>query len=153
MQGTVNKINYNGKAYSAQVDNEWYGAGFDQPKFSEGDTIEFNVEQRGKFKNLQYPKVLGSAVSGSSGGSTASAPEPRVDTRNISIVYQSSRKDAIEFVAMLLANQAVPLPTKKSDQADAIKALVEDYASQFYIRVMEVVEAGGCTIEDMADFT
>lgn len=152
MQGTVNKVNFNGKAYSAEVDGSWYGAGFNEPQFSEGDVIEFQVEQRGKFKNLQGAKTIGSASTGTTAAPKAKAgavdPQVWID-KDTSILYQSCRKDAINFVGVLLANQAVAVPAKKSDQADAIQALVEDYSAQFFVRTKEVVEAGGCTIEDM----
>ncbi len=150
MQGTVNRVNYNGKAYSAEVSGSWYGAGFNEPSFKEGDVIEFEVEQRGRFQNLKSPKVVGS----SEGSSAPQKAAPQgIDARTVSIAYQSSRKDAIEFVDVLVKNGAVSLPTKKSEQADALLALVEDYTAQFYIKLEEVIQDGGVTLEDMVPGT
>jgi hypothetical protein len=33
-------------------DNEWYGAGKYEPKCNKGDTVEFDIEWRGDFKNI-----------------------------------------------------------------------------------------------------
>jgi len=150
MQGTVNKINFNGKAYSAEINGTWYGAGFDKPEFNEGDVLEFDIRMNGKFKNLDKAKVLGSAAQGTVAAAPAGKPDPQVwvDKDN-SILYQSCRKDAIAFVGVLLANQLVALPAKKGDQCDAVQALVEDYTVQFFIKTRDVVQNGGCTLEDL----
>lgn len=145
MQGTVNKINFNGKAYSAEVGGTWYGAGFNEPKFKEQDVIEFTVENRGKFKNLGETVT----VVGTSTGSVKPPAKASFDDRNVSIAYQSSRKDALVFVQTLIQTGAITLPTKKSDQADALLALVEDYTAQFYLKLEDVVKEGGVTLEDL----
>lgn len=147
MQGTVNRILNNGKAFNAEISGTWYGCGFSAPSFKEGDVLEFEFEQKGKFKNLGKHSVLGT-----SSGNSAPAPsagKQSFDERNISIAYQSSRKDALHLVEILVQSGSVALPAKKSDQADAIKALVEDYAAQFYLKLESVVQAGGATLEDM----
>ena len=149
-QGTVNKIHYNGKAYNAEIGGAWYGCGFEKPKFEEGQVIEFEFGNNGKFKNMMHEtvKVLGTD-SGSKPAPKGGAVDPQVwIDKDISILYQSCRKDAIQFVNVLLTSSAVTLPAKKADQADAIKALVEDYAAQFYVKTKDVIEAGGCTLED-----
>jgi len=146
MQGTVNRINSNGKAFNAEISGTWYGCGFNAPKFKEGDVLEFEVEQRGNFKNLGKHSVIGT----SSGSSSAPAPaKASFDDRNVSIAYQSSRKDALVFVQLLVQTGAISLPAKKADQADALQALVEDYAAQFYLKLEEIVKAGGATLEDL----
>ena len=157
MQGTVNRVNNNGKAYSAEIDGQWYGAGFNPVSFKEGDVLEFEIEQRGQFKNLKNPRVVQGGVSEvSNAPAPAQAARPAkggVDPqvwvdKDTSILYQSSHKDALVFVGMLLQNGAVSLPTKKADQADAVNALVEDYSAQFFIKTRGVVAQGGCTLED-----
>lgn len=148
MQGKVNRVANNGKAFNAEIGGSWYGCGFSQPDFKEGDVLEFDFEQRGKYMNLGKYKVLGTEK-GAPAAPAKSQGSQGFDDRNTSIAYQSSRKDALYLVEILLANQAVPLPAKKADQADAILALVNDYAAQFYIRLEDVVKAGGCTLEDL----
>lgn|SRR5690606_15170114 len=150
MQGTVNKVSTNGKAWNAMVGDTWYGFGFNKPEFQEGQVIEFEFEQRGKFKNIRPDtvRILGS-TSGSSSPAASGSPKNSYDDRNISIAYQSSRKDALQLVQILVESQAVPLPTKKAEQADAILALVEHYTAHFFLKLEDVVKDGGVSVEDM----
>lgn len=52
--------------------------------------------------------------------------------RQNNIVYQSSRKDAIELVKLILSTEAMTLPTKKADRLAALEALVDHYTAQFF---------------------
>ena len=51
--------------------------------------------------------------------------------RDASIQYQSSRKDAIEFVGLILKADAVKLPAKQADKLESLEALVDHYTSKF----------------------
>lgn len=69
----------------------------------------------------------------------AGAPPPAAssgvssfDSRNASIVYQSSRKDALAMVEMLLENGAVKLPAQQSKIAGVIEALVDRFTALYY---------------------
>lgn len=62
----------------------------------------------------------------------AATGTPSWDGRNNSIVYQSSRKDAIEYVKLLLANGALPVPKDKKSIAGFLDAAVDRYTAQFF---------------------
>lgn len=58
-------------------------------------------------------------------------------TRESSIHYQSARKDALQFVDMILrAEQAgkviVKLPAKEAARLEAVEALVDSYTAQYF---------------------
>ena len=145
--GNVDRIYDNEKAYNLQVDGEWYGYGFKSdgaPSFTEGQTISFDYEQRGKYKNIDKKTIK--VVESSGGG--AAAPNTRsnsADNRQLSIQYQSSRNAAIQLVGVMLDAGAVAIPAKKADQFDAIVALVDDLTVKFHSDVDQTVEDGGVT--------
>lgn len=62
--------------------------------------------------------------SGSVGGSGS--------TRDASIQYQSSRKDAIALVDVLLRAAAIKLPAKEAMKLEAVEALVDGYTASFF---------------------
>lgn len=54
------------------------------------------------------------------------------DGRQNSIVYQSSRKDAIEHVKLLIQTGGLPLPKEKAKIAAAVDAAVDRYTALFF---------------------
>lgn len=54
------------------------------------------------------------------------------DGRQNSIVYQSSRKDAIEHVKLLIQTGGLPLPKEKAKIAGVIDAAVDRYTALFF---------------------
>lgn len=148
--GTKNGVGKNGPwtLYSVCIAGDWYGAGFDKPACDEGDFVNYEIEQNGKYKNIKSISVA-SAPAAPSGNNSGGNGVQRVDTRDISIRYQSSRKDALQLTEILLANDALAVPAKKADKADAIIAFVEDVTNQFYVKLQDVMDAGGVSAEDL----
>lgn len=116
--------------YSINMNDTWFNFGFDNPKVSKGDSISFEAKQD------QYGMVgdASSVVVNSNAGNAANTADKVVGTpsnsRQNSIVYQSSRKDAINIVGILLDVDAISLPAKK-DKMDVILALVDTITEEY----------------------
>jgi len=164
MQGVVQEINAkqgvgrNGPwiLYNVTIDGQKYGAGFDAPACKQGDFVNYEVEQKGQYKNVKNislasgtPPVASPtpAPAGASGNNVAKGTD--WDLKDISIRYQSSRKDALALTTALLQAGALAIPAKKADQADAIMAFVDEVAASYYIKLDEVMEARGVNTEDL----
>ena len=125
-QGVVEAVSKN-KAdfYSIKLPDAWYGTGSkNDPGLRQGDVVKFEWEANGNFRNIKkgtLTKVEGAAPVGNS--------QPRGfgdDARQKSIIYQSSRKDAIEIVKAAQSAGCLALPAKKGDAFEALLALVDD---------------------------
>lgn len=169
-KGVVQKI-HKQKMYGVLMDDEqWYGHGSDQPKFNEGDLIEFEYDENQKgtrvYKNI-IPKSVQviSASNGDkgveSGGSSrqsGSAPKQGktmtkdnywenkaaedIKTQK-AIRYQASRNSAIEVVDLLLKNECVSLGNAKQKKAGIVEELVEHYTNEYYNKTLEVQDTDG----------
>lgn len=138
--------------YSVNVNGGWLGAGFDRPACKEGDHITYEEVQKGQYKNIGSVVVNAGAAGGASTVtpiSGAGNAAVRVDTRDISIRYQSCRKDALALTKLLLESDALKLPAKQADKVDAAMAFIEDVTNQYYIALQGVMDAGGLTVEDL----
>lgn len=152
MQGYVQKISQKSghgakgpyTLFSMNVDGEWYGTGFNAPACKEGDYVSFDVVQKGKFKNAENVSV---ASQQSAVGSAPSGNIP-VNKKDVSIHYQSCRKDAIQTLGVLLQHEAVKLPAKQADKYDAALAILDELTNQYYLKLEDVINAGGVTLED-----
>lgn len=140
----------------------WVSAGFDQPPFAEGSYGSLDTEATdrgpryiaGSWKALDAPKRAAPATPATPETSaTAPATKGHYVDRNDSIVYQSSRKDALAMVGLLLEHDALPLAAAgaKANTAkrfDEIKAYVDKFTVEFYGDVQtgrtlqQVVDAG-----------
>lgn len=144
-----------GIAYGIKMsDGVWYGHGFVRPKFQKGDNVTFEYEMKGQYANIVVRSVqVANAASQPQQAAqpTQSAPAAPAapNATQISIQYQSSRKDALEFVKLAMQADALPLPTKKSDRMDALQALVEDTTGRYYAAVSETVKNGGVVLEEL----
>lgn len=155
MQGYLNKIatkQGSGRygpytTYNLEIDGQWYGHGFNKPNAHEGQYVEFDVIQKGQYKNAENLRAAVSTPPAASSGSKAPASIP-VNNRDVSIQYQSSHKDAIQVLDVLLKNDAVKLPAKQADKYDAAMALVDEITAQFYLKLESVIQDGGVSLED-----
>jgi len=95
-----------GTAYNIKLsDGAWYGYGFDAPNFVQGNNVSFAFAQNGNFKNVDASTVVVNAVAAAASQAVSSAaPAPSYDDRQLSITYQSARKDALSIVDMALAH-------------------------------------------------
>lgn len=103
--------------WSLKVGDEWVSCGFKEPQCNEGDTVSFETYlAKGKYPTLQE----GTLEVTPSSSPVAQANTQRQDNKQDSIIYQSSLKVAAHLVAAQLQQGTLPLPTKKSDQSDAV---------------------------------
>jgi len=157
--GTIKKIKATprnkGMAYNFVMDdNVWYGHGFVPPKFQEGDTITFSYEVKGTFKNVIPNTVRITQAAPAPSPEVSDVPTPTksaggYSNTQVAIQYQASRNSAISVIEMALQAGALPMPTKKADQYDAILALVDDLTVQFHVKTDKVVENGGVVLEEL----
>lgn len=154
MQGVVARISdfpFNGKtlwSFTLRGDQTFYRLGEKKPSFKEGDSVQFDAEQKGK--GVQAKNVVpwvGSQVtvgtSASTVARTVSGPATsneywsNRETRDIEvqkrIELQSCRNSAIELVRLLIGSgiEAVKLPAKQADKAQVVEELVAHYTEVF----------------------
>jgi len=116
-------------AYSILLDDSvWYNFGFDSPTCSEGDVITFQASQDnygsvGKFSTVTVE------VGGAKTAPKAAAAVQKADTRQESIVYQSSLKTAVEVLDLAIRNECVTLPSKKADRLNALELMLHEIAT------------------------
>lgn len=125
--------------YAVKLPDGWYGTGSKKdPGLAQGDMIEFTWTSNGQYKNID-PKTLiklegapsGNNQPRTSGNTNSWVPD--VD-RQKSIIYQSSRKDAIEIIKAALSAGCLPLPAKKAEQFDSLLALVDELTVKLAIK-------------------
>lgn len=148
MIGTVEKItnrqvntrNGPAESWSLNIDGDWYSNGFNKPPVQEGQQVEFTFSQNGQYKNIDKGSLK--ASTNAPAQPTTSAPSTP-NTRDISIGYQSSRKDAIAVVAAMIAAGTAPVPAEKKKGYAATLALVDELTNTFYSDLQQVIESGG----------
>lgn len=155
--GLVKKIHQRGKAFNFVVLENgaevWYGHGFQPPKFSEGDNITFEWEQKGNFKNVTPNTVQVSSAPATTQQAAPTAARAgggqNYGNTQIAIQYQASRNSAISLADVMLKAGALPLPTKKGEQYDAILNIVDDLTTQFHVKTDKAVANGGVVLEEL----
>jgi hypothetical protein len=139
VSGTVEKINKNKSGfYGILVADTWFGGGKYAPKFSEGDTIQFNWKANGNFKNIDgsvevLEKGAGSTVP--SGVASSGGKATNWDLKDKRITMLACRKDAISLVNIIAEKDALTLPTKKADRMEAILLLVDELTEGLYSKI------------------
>lgn len=158
----------NGKPYtlySAKVSglNEWASFGFNDPKIQEGQVVKLRGEVDGSSFRVQQHKVLEDApakpaYSGSRGGNSGGGRDDywkAKETRDIEhtqprIQYQSSRKDALEFLRVLIDADALPVTAaqnkaSKAKRFEELEEILDKLTVRFYhdvetLRVLKRVQ-------------
>lgn len=111
--------------YSLKVDGKWYGCGFDKPDTQEGAVIQFEAND-GKYG--------AEVVKGTIKAGTAKAVQQvqqKADDRQLSIIYQSQHRDAVEAVNFAIDHGFVKLPAKAADQYDVYLGLINDLTKKW----------------------
>lgn len=113
-----------------KVNGQWYnGSKAILADVKWKDSVELEVDSDGK-------KIISASVT--AGGSTAPPQDNKVDwdARQDSILWQSARKDAVALVGVVVAHfpGAIPVPTAKNKQYDAIVGVVEDLTRVMFDR-------------------
>lgn len=139
VKGVVEKINKNASGfYGVLIADNWYGAGKYEPKYKEGDEVQFEFSKNGKYNNLVFgteevvAEGAGPAATASDSGSGGGTKATNWDLKDKRIAYQGSRNSALKLVELALTNDAITLPTKKSDRFEAIEELVLNITNQYY---------------------
>ncbi len=141
--------------YSVKIGDTWYGTGSkNEPAgVAKGDIVEGEFElEKGKYKTITksgLTKVAKqtSSSAGSTGGATNWA------AKDDSIRYQSSRKDALAFLALPGVLDAVVAKAKPADKVGIIESLVDKYTASFFEDVATfgaVARAAGTAATDPA---
>lgn len=136
--------------YNITVDGTRYGCGFTKPNAVQGDFVSFDIEQKGQYSNA-VNVVKATAPAGGAAPATGSgggAPQ-KATSRDVSIQYQSSRKDAIQTLAVLLDSEAIKLPAKQADKYDVAMGILDELTSRFYLKLEDVIAEGGVSVEDL----
>lgn len=146
VEQTGNRATRTGTVHSLKVNGQWYGGIWEDPGINQGATVSFNAEQSGNFWN-----VKGAIEQSAAAAAPASGGAPAVSTRDISIQYQSSRKDAIQLLPFMFEQGAVKFDakTKQADKYDAICAMVDELTVRNYLVLQEVIDAGGVNPAEM----
>lgn len=137
------------------TETPWVSFGFDKPPIEEGGYYKVGVEE--KDGRLTYVAGSGSKVDAPvAAKSTPSAPSKSEGTgtnRDDAIQYQSSRKDALQLVSLLLEHDALPLSASSTKAGtakrfDEIKAMVDKLTVELFHDIhsgrvlLKVVDAG-----------
>ncbi len=139
--------------YSVKIGDTWYGTGSkNEPAgVAKGDIVEGEFElEKGKYKTITKAglKKAAQAPAGASGGTGGGTNWAAKDD---SIRYQSSRKDALAFLALPGVLDAVVAKAKPADKVGIIEALVDKYTASFFEDVATfgaVARATGAVSED-----
>jgi hypothetical protein len=158
LQGVVQKINikpYDGKSlYSFFLKGQdgMFSLGERTPSFKEGDSIQFETVQKGRYVNainvapwdgqgaVTAPPVAHTTRKLFGGGVPSKSSEEKaywakrdanqeITQRKIEI--QAARNAAIETAKFLTEKEFVKTPTKQADKYDAFMALVNQIADEF----------------------
>lgn len=132
--------------YRLKINGTQYGLGRNALP-NQGDTVEFTATQKGDFWNiddgtLQPVKVTrdgaiaptsSAPVGPAAAGNSYAAQQ---DTRQDSIIYQSSRKDALQFVELLNTVGAIDFGKMKgADRAAVLEKYVDEFTTHFVTEV------------------
>lgn len=140
--GIVESITEKNGFWGFVVDNVRYGTFKDEPKCKVGDYVSFEADQKGEYWNAKARTIkpakapekaatpLTSTV-GAGAGQTKSQWTGD-DKRQDSIIYQSSRKDAIELVKILADKDLIDVGKgKKADAIEVVLMYVNRFTTQF----------------------
>lgn len=127
--------------YAVKVDGVHYSCGFDRPSVNPGDYVSIVVvkDDRG-YDSVGKLTVLPAPAQAQVSSAASATTHPAGD-RNSSIVYQSSRKDALELVQLLMAEDALPISAAKTAAGKAARyaellALVDKLTVQLFYDVI-----------------
>ena len=128
-----------GLTYGVVINNTKYGFFTTNPPCNEGDSVSFSAKENGDFWNAD-PKSLKLITAGSSKPTPVTAPPtaksawvPDKD-RQDSIIYQSARKDALEFLKILNVKDMIDLGKSKSKggMIESMEIYLDKYTQRFF---------------------
>jgi len=126
-----------GHAYNFKLsDGNWYGHGFDKPKFDKGSNIKFSWTANGQWKNVDAASVEvveGSAPVTHTAPATAKAAATDWDGKDRRITFLACSKDSIAITAMALEHGVLKLP--KSKGLEVLVAHVGELSNDLYASI------------------
>lgn len=141
----------------------WISGGFDKPPFAEGSYGTLEIVKDGDYTNYVpgtwkvLPPPAAPAKPAADPGVAPKGPSLFGAAKDASIQYQSSRKDALALVALLLEHDALPISAASAKAGVAkryeeIKGFVDKLTVEFYgdiqgseFRVVQSVVDAGAT--------
>lgn len=131
--GVVTVRNPRGTGVQIDGSPQWYNA---SPGMLEtavpGAKVKLTVNRKGTSAFVNGVEVLEAAKEEPTNNSApVNNYEKQQADRQSAIVYQSARNAAIELTGIALQAEAIPLPTKKADKWDALKAFVDELTVDF----------------------
>lgn len=126
--------------YSVKIGDKWYGTGKKQAPsgVAQGDTVEGEFElEKGKYATITKAG-LSKASSASAEAAAPAAKGSSAGTtdwvaKDASIRYQSSRKDALSYLALPGVLTALGLEkAKPADKIGIVDAVLDKYTAAFY---------------------
>jgi len=148
------------KLYSGRVEKEdgveyddWISFGFDKPNVKEGDYVKIETQADAKgYQKVQSIEILKNPPKAPA-SSQAAPSSTNSNVRQDSIIYQSSRKDAIAVLELLVSQDALPLTRAKEKAGQAkryeeIMALVDKLTVRYFndvasLRILDTVADEG----------
>lgn len=127
-------------AYDIVVAGQTYGYGLYPPKAKEGDYVKFDVDESRGYKNVARNSLKVSAnkpPTEAVAEAQASAPKKNsagesFDSRQDSILRQSSMNYAIQYLGVLAQAGALAVPSTKGKQQEYVDTLRKKYTQEFY---------------------
>lgn len=134
-------------SFTLRGDRTFYRLGNKKPAFSEGDSVQFEVEMKGQnaYARGVSQWAAGDVVQNHPVQNVAQAAPRTADDfwrrkelRDVEtqkrIELQSCRNSAIEMVGLLAKMEAVKLPAKQADKVPVVEELVNHYTLYFLDR-------------------
>ncbi len=136
-EGVVVKLSKK-RAWSVLMDDEtWYGAGFSEPEFAEGDRIKINITTNKGYKNLELVEIVEKAAASASTTETKKGTwKPQDPSVQAEIRYQAALKVAVDIVELGIEVDAVKLPTAVAKRLDALVDIVDGVACDLFDRAL-----------------
>lgn len=137
VEGVVFKVydrDFRGKkSYTIKIDGDptWYRAGGKRwAGIAEaGNRVAFDAEPN---EGRDDAKIVSDVVLAKATPAAGGSPSAGGGDRGNSIVYQSSRKDALALVALLAQTGALKLPAAQAKKVGVIEAAVDRYTALFF---------------------
>lgn len=121
--------------YNLTISGERYGFGSNKPNCNEGDTIEFEYESKGQYKNGNSKSVVVVAKAAAGATSSGGGSYGKTTATQTTISKQAALNSALAFVNILVAAEAVPGVTKTAkaeDKYGILESLVVEKTHEYY---------------------
>ncbi len=156
-KGTVTSVGKSQYSYFIQLDGDqfYYNTKF-EPKCGKDDVVGITFtktdEKRG---NISKVEILEKNSSGykptSSASSYVGSQRAGGDNRQESIVYQSSRKDALQLAVILLTADAFATKGKPDAKRVQIEALIDELTARLFKDAIDPKNSGPLKAESSSD--